>query len=125
MAAIGPTTFGVVLDVLARGVTGPAVADHGAATGDRSRDEAAQARGRIVLDYRQPDLARSLAHDLDRARDQELAFVRAPGLGHDRCFLGAKGQAGLVDLDLGRSVIPSPTTATPTTSHSRAPVSTG
>src|SRR5215218_7812030 len=37
--------LGVVLDVLERGVTGPAVTDHGAATGDRRRDEAAQALG--------------------------------------------------------------------------------
>jgi hypothetical protein len=62
--------------------------------------------GRIVLDHRQPDPARSLAHDLDRARDQELAFVRAPGLGHDRRVLGAKGQAGLVDLDQAGERLP-------------------
>src|SRR5207253_8454399 len=38
-----------------------------------------------------------LALDLDRARDQELAVVRAPRPGG--LALGAKGQAGLVDLD--------------------------
>lgn len=46
--------LGVVLDVLERGVPRPAVADDGAAAGDRGGDEAAQALARVVLDRGEP-----------------------------------------------------------------------
>ena len=85
----GPDHLGVVLDVLERGVAGPAVAHHRAADGNRSLDEAAQALDRVVLDHRQSDPAWSLALDFDRTRDQELALVRPAGLGRDRFVLGA------------------------------------
>src|SRR4051794_20513872 len=87
----------LVLDVRERGVPGPAVADDGAARDDVAGDEGAERGGRVVLDPRQPDPPRALALDLDRARDQELALVRAAR--PDRLVLAAKGDRGLVDLD--------------------------
>src|SRR5256885_424355 len=56
----------VVLDVLEPLVAGPAVAHHRAALGHVAGDEAAQARGRVVLDHRQPGPPRTGAPDLDR-----------------------------------------------------------
>jgi hypothetical protein len=87
----------VVLDVLEPLVAGPAVAHHRAADGDHGGDEGAERDGRVVLDHRQPDPARPLASDLDRAGDEQLALVRASGPGG--LVVDAKGQAGLVDLD--------------------------
>src|SRR4051794_22945944 len=69
----------VVLDLLEVAVAGPAVTDDRAAAGDVAGDEAAQARGGVVPDHRQPDAPRAPAPNLDRAGDQELAVVRPPG----------------------------------------------
>ena len=78
-------------------VAGPAVAHHGAADGDRGGDEGAERDRRVVVDHREPDPARPLAFDLDRAGDEELAVVRPAGA--DRLAPGAKGERGLVHLD--------------------------
>src|SRR3954452_22648891 len=86
----------LVLDVLQPPVARPAVAHHGAAGGDRDGDEGAERHGRAVADHREPDPARPLAFDLDRAGDEQLAAVRPAGAG--RLALGAKGERGLVDL---------------------------
>src|SRR4051795_4890767 len=69
----------VVLDVLELGVAGPAVAHHRAAVRDVGADEAAQARGRVVPDHRQPGPPRALALDLDPPPDQQPALVRPAG----------------------------------------------
>src|SRR4051794_7605234 len=94
----------VVLDVLEPGVAGPAVTDDRAAGRDVTGDEAAERDRRVVVDHREPDPARPLALDLDRARDQELAVVRSAGPG--RLVPGAKGQAGLVHLDQAGQGLP-------------------
>ena len=80
--------LGVVPDVPELGVTGPAVAHHRAAGGDVGRDEAAERRGRVVRDHREPHPPRGAALDLDRAGDEEPAFARAAGPGADRVVLG-------------------------------------
>src|SRR5512143_799780 len=70
-----PDHLGVVLDVLERGIPGPAVADEGPAASDCDGDEAAQADAQALLDHGEPGPTRAPALDLDRSCDQEPAFV--------------------------------------------------